>query len=502
MKKTSLIIFDWLWLSDINPEEDAFKQAKTPHFDKLLAKNNYTSLEASGKAVWILEWQIWNSEVWHLTIGSGRITDQSIVEINKLFDTWKFQNLKTFKKSIIHAQKYNSRIHVLGLIWVAWVHWISKHLLWIIDLVPKNIEVCYHLFTDWRDSDYKSSILDVREILSIINVYSNISISSISGRYFAMDRDNNWERIKQVYDTLFFWENTTSLSPINYLQDSYDNWCYDEFIKPVLFENGKTIQEKDVIYFMNYRSDRARQLTQAITWEWFKWGFKLSENTNNFFVSMTEYYEQYNWHIFVERDFLKNTLPEVLEQNNCTQLHLAETEKFAHVTKFFSWGKHIVYKGQKDILVPSPKVATYDMTPEMSAHNILEKYLENVNDFDFSVVNFANPDMIWHTWCMACTVESLEIIDTILWKILDFAQKNNIELLLTADHWNCEVMWTNRNPHTAHTTNLVPCIYISQWKTITLKNSWWLWDIAPTILDIMWIKKPEEMSWESLIKKI
>ena len=499
MKKTSLIIFDWLWLSDINPEEDAFKQAKTPNFDRLLSQWNHSELQASWKAVWILEWQIWNSEVWHLTIWAWRITNQSIIEINNLFDTNKFKDLKIFKDSIIHAQKNNSKIHVLWLIGVAWVHWISKHLLWVIDLVPKNIEVCYHLFTDWRDSDYKSSILDVREILSIINVCSNISISSVSGRYFAMDRDNNWERIKKVYDLLFYWENATSLSPIQYIQDSYDNWCYDEFIKPVLFENWKIIEENDVIYFMNYRSDRARQLTQAIIWEWFEWWFELSKIKNNFFVSMTKYYEEYSWNVFVERDFLKNTLPEVLEQKNCTQLHLAETEKFAHVTKFFSWGKHIVYSWQKDILVPSPKVATYDMTPEMSAYKILEKYLENAHNFDFSVVNFANPDMIGHTWCMSCTVESLEIIDEILWEILDFAHKNNIELILTADHWNCEVMWTNRNPHTAHTTNLVPCIYISNWETIKLKNSWWLQDIAPTILDIMNIEKPKEMSGESLI---
>ena len=501
MKKTSLIIFDWLWLSEIKPEEDAFKQAQTPTFDRLLAEWNHSELKASWRAVWILEWQIWNSEVGHLTIWSWRVTKQSIVEINDLFDNDEFESLATFKESIVHAQKYNSRIHVLWLIWIAGVHGISKHLLWIVDLIPKNREVCYHLFTDWRDSDYKSSILDVREILSIINIYPNISISSISGRYFAMDRDNNWERIKQVHDILFFWENSTSLSPIQYIQESYDSRCYDEFIQPVLFENWKTVKENDVIYFMNYRSDRARQLTQAITWEWFQWWFKLSKNKNNYFVSMTKYYEEYRWNIFVHKNYLKNTLPEILEHNNCTQLHLAETEKFAHVTKFFSWWKHIVYKWQKDILVPSPKAITYDMTPEMSAKKILEKYLDNVNDFDFSVVNFANPDMIGHTWCMNCTVESLEIIDKILWKILDFAQKNCIELILTADHWNCEVMWTSNNPHTAHTTNLVPCIYISNWKTIKLKHHWWLSDVAPTILEIMWIDKPEEMTWKSLIVK-
>lgn len=489
-QKTSLIIFDGLGISDINPEENAFKQAQTPHFDRLFWENNYSQLQASGPAVWILDGQMWNSEVGHMTIGSGRISKQSIVEINDLFSQWKFKDIPEFKESLLHAQQYNSTIHILWLLWEAGVHGTSLHITEILQIIPQNIHISLHIFSDGRDSGIKKWFSDIENILHHIKNKKNITISSLSGRYFSMDRDNNWARTQKSYNVLCNNGTSTLLSPLEYIQDSYNNQKYDEFIEPVRFEWWKTIEENDCVFFMNFRSDRARQLTQKITWE----------NKNLFFVSMTQYYEEYTWKVFVKKEIITQTLAEIVSTQKYTQLHIAETEKFAHVTKFFSGGKQIIFEWQKDILVPSLKVDSYDMAPKMSAGSILEEYKKNASNYDFSVVNFANADMLWHTGCMTCTVESLEYIDCILWEILEYAHKNNIALILTADHGNCEVMGTNINPHTAHTTNLVPCIYIKDWKTIALKKTGGLQDIAPTILDIMNIEKVKEMTWESLLE--
>jgi 2,3-bisphosphoglycerate-independent phosphoglycerate mutase len=490
IKKCALIIFDWLWLSDVAPSQNALLKARTPCFDSLLKKNNYSQLHASWESVGIIKWQIWNSEVWHLTIWSWRITKQSIQEINELFEAKLFKKNNTFIQAMKHQNEYNSSVHILWIIWNSWVHGTSRHLTEIIKDIPENIKIYYHLFTDGRDSSFKNGLDDVKIFTDISKKYKNVAVASVSGRYYAMDRDNNWERIQQCYSVLSSVANTTHLSPCEYIEQSYEKNIFDEFINPVLFTKKWTIKEKDVVFFMNFRSDRARQLSQII----------IKNYCSIFFVSMTKYYSEYSWKVFITKNILEDTLPEILSNNRATQLHIAETEKYAHVTKFFSWWVHKIFPGQKDILIPSLKVKTYDLAPKMSAWEIWNTFETHAKNYNFTVVNFANPDMLGHTGSLHATVLSIEYLDSVLSKLVKYSKKHNIELLITSDHGNCEKMWSKKMPHTAHTDNLVPCLYVSQGKSLPLEKKWWLKDIAPTITQIMNITPSMLFTWKSLLK--
>lgn len=501
-KKTSLIILDWFWINKINKNSNAIYLAKTPNIDKLFNSKKYSSLEASGKYVWVLDGQIWNSEVWHMTIWSWRIINQTIVEANKLFDNHEFENLEVFKDWINHVYINKSNLHIIWLMWPWWVHAHSQHIKNLIKIIPSDIKVYLHIFWDGRDTDYKSLKENLENCTSFLKSYNNVKIASISGRFYAMDRDNNWDRIEKAYRVIINNENKTNLDPIEYIENSYNTWVFDEFIEPASFTDDSSILSNDSVFFMNFRSDRARQITQAIINDDFPYAFPLKKLENLYFATMTKYYENYKWKVFIEKNIIKDTLPEVFTNNNIKHLHLAETEKFAHVTKFFAWWNNIAYPLQKNILIPSPKVKTYDLKPEMSALELLEIYKKESNKYGFTVVNFANWDMVWHSWSLDASIEAVEVLDKVVWELVEFSKENNTELLITADHWNCEDMWSKDNPHTAHTLNKVPCFYISSWEIKELNSEWWLADIAPTILDLMNIEKPIEMTWKSLIKKI
>ncbi|MDD3646052.1 MAG: 2,3-bisphosphoglycerate-independent phosphoglycerate mutase [Candidatus Gracilibacteria bacterium] len=500
MKKVSLVILDGFGLSS-KKENNSIHLANTPNFDKLFDSGRFAKLDASGKAVGVLDGQIGNSEVGHMTIGSGRVMRQSIAEIDDLFAENSFKDLDVFNDGISYVYKYGSRLHVMGLLGPGGVHAHSNHIKNMIKLIPSDIDVYLHIFGDGRDTDYKSLYTYLSTCTGFLNNHKNVKIASVCGRFYAMDRDNNWDRIEKVYDTIVRGNNLTSISLLDYVKKSYELGIYDEFIEPALFNDNANISSNDIVFFMNFRSDRARQITQAITDDDFPSVFPLNKLENLYFVTMTKYYENYKGKVFIEKKDIKNTLPEIFSKMGLRQLHLAETEKFAHVTKFFAGGNNVVFSGQDNVLIPSPKVKTYDLKPEMSAFEIFETYKNKALGYDFTVVNFANGDMVGHSGKLDASIKAVEILDKIIGELIEFSKKNDIELIITADHGNCEDMGTTENPHTAHTLNLVPFFYISAGELVELKKTGGLSDIAPTVLDIMGIEKYEEMSGDSLIKK-
>ncbi len=497
MQKVTLLILDWFGINEKTLEENSIVKASSPTFNRLFSEL-ITRLDASGRAVWIPDWQMWNSEVGHMTIWAWRIIKQSLVKIDDSFDSGEFEKLENFKNWIKNVIDNNSLLHLFTLFWPGWVHSHSTHLEKILKIIPKNISVYLHLFADWRDLEPKSFLdLFIDFEKNVLSNYDNIKVSSIAWRYYAMDRDNNWDRVKKAYDEIVFANNKTNLSVIEYVKKSYENWLTDEFIIPAGFSDWKQVSDSDSVFFLNFRSDRAKELSKVFVEANFT-EFERKEFRNLYFSTMTKYYKEYIWNYFIEDEKVVNCLGEVLQNNNLTQLHIAETEKFAHVTKFFNWGKQIVFEWEQDILIPSNKVATYDLDPEMSSWEILQAYLENSLNFDFTVLNYANGDMVGHTWNMEASIKSVMKLDEVVAKTILFCDKNNIDLLITADHGNCEEMWTKVCPKTSHTTNFVPLWYIKNWKIQKTKDFWWLANIAPTILELMWVVKPSEMI-ESLI---
>ena len=493
-KKIWLIILDWFWINDEKEEDNAIKLANSPTFDKLFA-SNYTKLEASALSVWLPEWQIWSSEVWHLTIWAGRTIKQFLVEINDLFKDRLFEEIEEFKNWINHCLLNDSSLHLIILFWDWGVHAHQNHLEWIIKIIPKEINIKLHLFWDGRDLPFDAMLNQLQKFSMFIEDFNNVEITTISWRFFWMDRALNWDRTKKAYDIMCLESVKTDLTPLEYVKNSYSKWIYDEQLEPINF-TWNTINSNDAIFHLNFRSDRCIQLTQSFCEKKFN-HFERNQLQNIFFATMTKYYKEYDENVFIKTIEIKNTIWEVISKNNLKQLHLAETEKFSHVTKFFNWWKNIVFKWEEDIIIPTKNVITYDLVPEMSAYEIMEKYFEKNQDFDFTVINFANWDMVWHTGNLEASIKAIETLDDIISKIISYSKQNNIELFITADHWNCEEMeWDMK---TSHTLNLVPFWHISKWENIELKEKHGtLADVAPTILSNFWIEIPIEMNGKVL----
>ena len=507
-KLTMLMILDGF---GENSEErgNAVKLAKTPNIDKLMKQYPVTKIAASGLDVGLPEGQMGNSEVGHTNIGAGRIVYQELTRITKAIEDGDFFSNEEFINAIENCKKNDSKLHIMGLVSDGGVHSHIRHLFGLLEMAKRrDFENVYvHCFLDGRDTPPASAENYIADLQEKMKEKGIGKIATIAGRFYAMDRDKRWERVKKAYDAIVKGEGNKQSDVINAIESSYQKEVFDEFVEPTVITNGDkpvaTVSDGDSVIFFNFRPDRARQLTRAIVDSQFK-DFE-TKKLNTYFVCFTSYDETMpNVHIAFKKEQIKNTLGEVIAKQGGKQLRIAETEKYAHVTFFFNGGEEKQYEGEDRILVPSPKVETYDLKPEMSAPEVTEKVLEAIDSEKYNciILNFANPDMVGHTGNLDAAIKAVETIDDCVGKIVSSIKSKRANLLITADHGNAEQMIDLKTgePHTAHTTNLVPLILITEREGIKLKHGK-LADLAPTILELMNIEKPDEMTGESLIER-
>lgn len=508
-KPITLIILDG-WGESQQKQHNAIALATTPTFDYLRNHCPHTVLKASGEAVGLPAGQMGNSEVGHLHIGAGRKVPQDLTRINHAITSGTFQQNSVFIDAIHHAQRANKAVHIIGLLSPGGVHSHERHITAMIAMVKQQgIKKNYfHAILDGRDTPPKSAAASIEKICDEYKKIASGQIATIIGRYYAMDRDKRWQRTQKAYDLLTQgsadYHADTAMKGLNI---AYDHNETDEFVKAISIHADNelpiTIQDGDVIIFMNFRADRARQLTHAFIDKEFN-GFERNVTPNlSAFVTLTEYTANSNAQVAFPPLKLHNTLGAYLSSHGLRQLRMAETEKYAHVTYFLNGGAETPFVGEDRILIPSPKVATYDVQPEMSAVEMTDKLIAAIqqNDYDAIICNFANPDMLGHTGNEKATAHAIEVIDTCLKRIVAALKQIGGEALITADHGNAELMYDNntQQPHTAHTNNLVPFIYFGR-KAKFIAHSGALDDIAPTFLYLMAIDKPKEMTGDNLIK--
>jgi 2,3-bisphosphoglycerate-independent phosphoglycerate mutase len=503
-KKVILLILDG-WGITQDPKVSAIYNAKTPYINSLYTDFAHASLRTDGEHVGLPEGQMGNSEVGHMNLGAGRIVYQNLARINKAVLEDTLAQEKTLIDAFDYAKKHHKNVHLLGLVSNGGIHSHINHLKELLKAANDNSveNVFLHAFTDGRDCDPKSGKFFINDIENTLKE-TNGTLASVTGRYYAMDRDNRWERIQLAYDALVNGTGKKSTNATEGIQQSYDTGVTDEFINPLIMvdENQQpkaTIQKDDVVIFFNFRTDRGRQLTNALSQKDFP-EFNMKA-LPLYYVTMTKYAETFkNVHVVYNSDNIENTLGEVLETAGKKQIRIAETEKYPHVTFFFSGGREQEFNGEKRLLCPSPKVATYDLKPEMSAYEIRDAIIPELENgaVDFVCLNFANGDMVGHTGGFDAAVKACEAVDIVTKDVITAALDNNYTILLIADHGNCETMMNpDGTPHTAHTTNPVPFILIDK-EIKSIKNGI-LGDIAPTILKLMGIDQPKEMTQKSLI---
>ncbi len=505
-KKAALIILDGWGLGD-KSKSDAIYNAHTPVFDDLMNTFPNATLITSGEEVGLPEGQMGNSEVGHLNIGAGRIVYQELTRINKSIREGVFFENQTLISAFQKAVNENRKVHFIGLVSKGGVHSSQSHLYALCDMAEKmGVKQSYiHAFTDGRDCDPKSGKIFLTELENYIQ-HKPTQIASVIGRYYAMDRDNRWERIAKAYHLLVNGEGSKFDSVQKVFEDSYLNNVTDEFITPSYLTNEaglpiSTIEHGDVVICFNFRTDRPREISIALTQQDLH-EFNMHK-LDLHYVTMTNYDKTFkNVNVVFENDNLKNTIGEVVSANGLSQVRIAETEKYPHVTFFFSGGREQAFDGEKRILVNSPKVATYDMQPEMSAQEVTAKIVEdiNTNQPDFICLNFANPDMVGHTGVYSAIVKAVETVDTCLGEVVNAALSNNYELIIIADHGNADfAINPDGSPNTAHSLNPVPVIWVNESKDGKIAPGI-LADVSPTLLDIMGIKQPDEMTGKSLIQ--
>jgi 2,3-bisphosphoglycerate-independent phosphoglycerate mutase len=504
-KKVLLMILDG-WGIAPNPEVSAIDAANTPFMDSLYQKYPHTQLQASGEYVGLPDGQMGNSEVGHMNIGAGRVVYQDLVKINIAFREKTIDKNPELVKAYEYAKNNNKNVHLIGLVSDGGVHSHINHLKGLTTIASnfglKNVFI--HAFMDGRDTDPKAGMRYMNELETHLDKTTG-KVASIIGRYYAMDRDNRWERIKLAYDLMVKGQGDKSRYADRAIAKSYENGITDEFIKPIIIVNDElepiaTIKEDDVVICFNFRTDRGREITQALTQKDFR-----EQNMHKLklhYVTLTNYDNSFeNVHVLFEKDNLKNTLGEVLENANKTQIRIAETEKYPHVTFFFSGGREKEFTGEKRLLCPSPKVATYDMQPEMSAEDIRDAIIPELNAkaADYICLNFANTDMVGHTGVFEAAVKACETVDKCAEAVVNAALINGYTTLIIADHGNSDCMINpDGTPNTAHTTNPVPFILVDNEFKPNLKPGK-LGNIAPTILQLMGIEKPSDMECESLL---
>jgi len=503
-KKVILMILDG-WGKSPDPKVSAIDNAHTPFIDSLYTKYPSALLRTDGLNVGLPEGQMGNSEVGHMNLGAGRIVYQDLAKINLAVTNKTMNQEKPLMDALKYAKTNNKAVHFLGLVSDGGVHSHTSHLRALIDVAQEEgVQNMYvHAFTDGRDVDPKSGanyILDLDNYLQ----NTNAKLASVIGRYYAMDRDKRWERVKLAYDLLVNGIGTKTTNPVLNIYESYANDVTDEFIQPLIVTDENqipiaTIKEDDVVIFFNFRTDRGRELTETLCQNNFH--EQNMHKLNLYYVTMTNYDDTYsNVHVIYDKDNITETLGEVLEKANKKQIRIAETEKYPHVTFFFSGGREAPFTGETRILKNSPKVATYDLQPEMSAFELKDALIPELKkgDVDFVCLNFANGDMVGHTGVMEAAIKACEAVDICVKEVVETALENNYTTIIIADHGNCETMINpDGSPNTAHTTNPVPIILVD--KELKNINNGVLGDLAPTILELMGVEKPEAMTCKSLL---
>jgi len=497
-KQVVLVILDG-WGYRTETKDNAIASSKKPNFDMLWSEYPHAILKASGGAVGLPEGQMGNSEVGHMTLGAGSPVDTDLVRIDKAISDGSFDSNESFKRLFEHVKKNNSVIHVQGLVSPGGVHSHMNHLYAFLRLAKKEgiKKVAIHVFTDGRDTSPQSASEYLRQLDDVIKEVGIGFVASLSGRFFAMDRDHNWDRLEKAEKAIFDCVGDVCMlkKPSVYLEDLYGQGVIDEMVEPVVFSDGSNddykIKENDGVFFFNFRADRARMLSQKI--------IEKAKKSNIYFVTMTEYEKDFVCDVAFAPHKPKITLAEILAKNNITQTHIAETEKFAHVTYFFNGGVEACYIGENHVIIASHKdVQTHDMAPKMRAKEIADKVIEELEKgTQFVLVNFANPDMVGHTANVPAIIEGVEEVDLELGRLFDELQKRGATAIITADHGNAEINIDpiTGNKHTAHTTNPVPVIITN--KELTVHDGE-LSDVAPTVLNLFGIDLDDRMSGKPL----
>ncbi|CUH93251.1 2,3-bisphosphoglycerate-independent phosphoglycerate mutase [Herbinix luporum] len=510
-KPTVLLVLDGYGLND-KKDANAIAMAKTPVMDKLMEEYPFVKGNASGMAVGLPEGQMGNSEVGHINIGAGRIVYQELTRISKEIQDGTFFENAALLAAVDNCKRNNSDLHIYGLLSDGGVHSHNTHLYGLLELAKrhglKNVYV--HAFLDGRDTPPASGKGFVEELWEKMKMLGVGKIATVMGRYYVMDRDNRWDRVEKAYRAMVYGQGETAESAVLAVQNSYDKEKYDEFVEPtVVLEEGKpvaTIKENDSIIFYNFRPDRAREITRAFCDDEFTGFDRGKERMKLTYVCFSEYDITIpNKLVAFHKISIENTFGQFLAQHKMTQLRLAETEKYAHVTFFFNAGVEVPNEGEDRILVNSPKVATYDMQPEMSVYKVTEHLVEAIKSgkYDVIVANFANPDMVGHTGILEAAVKAIEAVDECVGKVVDALLSVDGQMFICADHGNAEQLldYNTSEPFTAHTTNPVPFIMVNYDTDYTLAENGCLADIVPTLIDMMGMEKPKEMTGKSLLIK-
>ena len=501
----ALIILDGFGLRD-ERQGNAVALANKPNYDRLWDEYPHTTLTASGEAVGLPDGQMGNSEVGHLNIGAGRIVYQNLTRINKSIRDADFFKNEALLRAVAHAKENNSALHLMGLLSDGGVHSHNEHLYALLELAKMNNiqKVFVHAFLDGRDVNPQSALDYIEKTEEQMEKLGVGKFATITGRYYAMDRDKRWERVEKTYRALVDGVGLTAATPSAGVLASYERNIHDEFVEPFIIEElGKpvaTIEDNDAIIFFNFRPDRAIQLSRTFTDYVFN-EFETKKYENLKFVTFTHYSDEVVGDIVFDKANLEDTLGETIANNGLTQLRIAETEKYPHVTFFMSGGKEDKFLGEDRMLIPSPKVATYDLKPEMSAFELTDVLVDAINAdrFDAIILNFANPDMVGHSGLLVPTIKAIEAVDECLGRVFEAIHAKGGSAIITADHGNAdEVLTLENTPMTAHTTNPVPVIVTN--KELVLRDGGILADLAPTMLKLLKLQQPEKMTGTPLFK--
>ena len=509
-KPVVLMILDGYGLND-NCDHNAVCEGRTPVMDQLMSQCPFVKGNASGLAVGLPDGQMGNSEVGHLNMGAGRIVYQELTRITKSIQDGDFFDVPEFLQAVENCRKNDSALHLWGLVSDGGVHSHNTHIYGLLELARRNglDKVYVHCFLDGRDTPPASGKGYVEELEAKMKELGVGKVASVMGRYYAMDRDNRWDRVERAYNALTREEGGTAVSAAAGIQASYDAEVNDEFVEPfVVVEDGKpvaTVKDNDSVIFFNFRPDRAREITRAFCDDDFK-GFARDRRLNLTYVCFTDYDDTIaNKLVAFKKEAIVNTFGQFLADHDMTQARIAETEKYAHVTFFFNGGVEEPNKGEDRILVPSPKVATYDLQPEMSAPAVCDKLVEAIKSgkYDVVIINFANPDMVGHTGIEDAAIKAIETVDACVGRAVDAVREMDGVLFICADHGNAEqlVDYETGTPFTAHTTNPVPFILVNADPSYKLREGGCLADIAPTLIELMGMEQPKEMTGKSLLVK-